>query len=83
MWNELGRTGSSTSSRRPGWIVAALTLLVPFVVVPFVVPAAAVCEERAAAVADAAPAAVVEAIRSAATAYREAVSKGDANAIRG
>ena len=83
MWNELGRTGSSTSSRRPGWIVAALTLLVPFVVVPVVVPAAAVSEERAAAVADAAPAAVVEAIRSAATAYREAVSKGDANAIRG
>jgi len=82
MWNELGRTGSSTSSRRPGWIVAALTLLVPFVVVPVVVPAAAVSEERAAAVADAAPAAVVEAIRSAATAYREAVSKGDANAIR-
>ena len=81
MWNELGRTGSSTSSRRPGWIVAALTLLVPFVVVPFVVPAAAISEERAAAVADAA--AVVEAIRSAATAYREAVSKGDANAIRG
>ena len=77
MWNELGRTGSSSSSWGPGWIVASLTLLMPFVV-----PAAAVCQERATAVADATPPAVVEAIRAAATAYREAVSKGDADAIR-
>jgi hypothetical protein len=78
MRDELGRTGSSTSWWGPGWTAAALTI---FVALGW--PAAAPSQERPAAAADAAaPAAVVEAIRVAATAYREAVAKGDDGAIR-
>jgi len=85
MRDELGRTGSGL-----GVGLVALTFLVPLAL-----PAAARGQQSATSSASAAatatttttttaaaPAAVVEALRAAATAYREAVSKGDAAAIR-
>lgn len=78
MWDELGRPWSSNQRRRPGWAVALMMILVPLTS-----PAVALCEPPAAAIGDAQPpSAVVEAIRAAAKAYREAVSKGDSDAIR-
>ena len=78
MWDEIGRTRSSNQWRRPGWAIALMMILIPVTW-----PAVSLCEERVAPVADAQPlSAVVEAIRAAAKAYREAVSKGDADAIR-
>lgn len=77
MCDELGRTVPSV----PWWgivrMVALATILAPL---PW--PATARGQEDATAAANAAPPAVVEAIRSAAKAYRDAVSKGDADAIR-
>jgi len=88
MRDELGRTGSATLRRPLGVALAALTFLAPMAW-PGSAPGQQAATSSASASATAtttttaaAPAAIVEAIRAAAKAHREAVSKGDAAAIR-
>lgn len=77
MCDELGRKGSSAP-----WTNAVMMVAIVTILVPLVWPATAHCQERPVVGADATAPAVVESIRAAAKAYREAVSKGDAEAIR-
>lgn len=87
MRDQLGQTGTAARRRVLGGALAALAVLAPVTWPPAArgqQPATATASASASTsvTAEAAPAAVVEAIRAAATAYREAVTKGDADAIR-